>query len=94
MKAVFQTKIGILISVFLLGLIIFKGLQNQTVFKYTLGIITFTNEHIGEHNSFVQDVDIVKTEKPYTSLKEANFIHWDVGFYNYMRRYGYGKDDT
>jgi hypothetical protein len=94
MKSILQTKAGIIISVFLLGLIIFKGLQNQAVFKYTLGVITFTNQHVGEPNAFVQDVDIVKTERPYTSLNEANFIHWDVGFYNYMKDNGYGKDEN
>lgn len=94
MKSIIQTKIGIIISVFLLGLIIFKGLQNQTVFKYTLGVITFTNEHVGEPNAYAQDIDIVKTEKPYTTLDEANFIHWDVGFYKYMKENGYGTDDT
>ena len=94
MRTVFQLKIVILISVFLLGLILFKGLQNQTIFKYTLGVITFTNQHLGEPNSFVQDVDIVKTKHPYTTFDEANFNRWDVGFYSYMKDSGYGKNDT
>lgn len=94
MKSILQTKVGIIAAVFLLGLIIFKGLQNQAVFKYTLGVITFTNQHVGEPNAYAQDVDIVKTERPYTTLEEANFIHWDVGFYKYMKENGYGKDDN
>ena len=92
MKSVFQIKIVIIVSVFLFGLIIFKGLQNQSIFKYTLGIITFTNQHIGPANAFAQDIDIVKTKHPYTTFDEANFIHWDVGFYKYMAENGYGKD--
>jgi len=94
MKNVFQLKIVIIISSFLLGLVIFMGLQNKTVFKYTLGVITFTNQHVGPANSFIQDVDIVKTEHPYTTFDEANFVRWDVGFYNYMKDNGYGKEDT
>ncbi|HEY3370938.1 MAG TPA: hypothetical protein VGK10_08830 [Prolixibacteraceae bacterium] len=94
MRTIFQLKIVILISVFLLGLIIFKGLQNQTVFKYTLGVITFTNQHVGKPTDFVQDLDIVKTERPYTTLNDSNFIHWDVGFYKYMKETGYGKENT
>ena len=94
MRSVFQIKIVIIISVFLFGLLIFKGLQNKSVFKYTLGVITFTNQHIGPANSFIQDVDIVKTENPYTTFDEANFMRWDVAFYKYMKDNGYGKDDT
>jgi hypothetical protein len=94
MKSIFQIKIIIIVSVFLFGLIIFKGLQNQTVFKYTLGVITFTNQHLGEPNSFVQDVDIVKTKHPYATLDEANFNRWDVAFYSYMKDNGYGKENT
>ena len=94
MRTFFQIKIIIIICVFLFGLIIFKGLQNKSVFKYTLGVITFTNQHVGPANSFIQDIDIVKTKNPYTSFDEANFIRWDVGFYKYMKENGYGKDDT
>ena len=34
----------------------------------------------------VTNIDIVKTNKSYTSLDEANFIHWDVHFINTCRR--------
>ncbi|HAH22373.1 MAG TPA: hypothetical protein DCL77_01145 [Prolixibacteraceae bacterium] len=94
MKSIFQIKVVILISLFLFELVIFKGLQNPSVFKYTLGVITFTNQHVGEANSFVQDVDIIKTKHPYTTFDEANFNRWDVAFYSYMKENGYGKDDT
>jgi hypothetical protein len=94
MRSEFNIKIVIIVSVFLLGLIIFKGLQNDYIFKNTLGRIAFTYENISKTNTLKPDVDVIKTEKPYTTLDEANFIHWDVKFFKYMSENGYGKDTT
>lgn len=94
MKAVFNLKIVIIISVFLLGLFIFKCLQNEKIFNSTLGKIAITYEHISESSTHNQNVDIVKTRKPYTTLQEENFIHWDVVFFKFMKENSYGKDDS
>ena len=85
MKSIFSLKIVIIISVFLLGLIIFKCLQNEKIFNSTLGKIAITYEHISESLTHKQNIDIVKTRKPYTTLQEENFIHWDVIFFKFMQ---------
>jgi len=94
MKAVFNLKLIIIVSVFLLGLIIFKCLQNEKIFNSTLGKIAITYEHISKSLTHKQNVDIIKTKKPYTSLKEENFINWDVIFFKFMKENSYGKDDS
>lgn len=94
MKSVFQIKIVIIISLFLLGLIIFKGLQNESIFKYTLGVIAKTYHNNINANTYSSEIAIVKTNRPYTTLDEANFIHWDVKFFKYMSENSYGKDDS
>lgn len=94
MRSEFYAKITIIVSVFLLGLIIFKGLQNEYIFKNTLGQIASTYENRAKTDSHSSNSDIVKTNKSYTSFDEANFIHWDVKFYKFMSENSYGKDDT
>ena len=94
MRSEFNIKIVIIISTFLLGLIIFKSLQNDYIFKNTLGRIAFTYENISKKNTLKPEVDIIKTQKPYTTFDESNFIHWDVKFFKYMSENGYGKDTT
>ena len=94
MKTVFQIKIVIIISVFLLGLVIFISLQNETIFRNTLGRIATTYSNNSTTRGQYTVKDIVKTDKPYTSFDEANFLHWDVGFYKYMKENSYGKEDT
>jgi len=94
MRDVFRLKIVIIVSVFLLGLIIFKSLQNDSIFQNTLGKIAITYFNNAKTDSHTPNIDIVKTNKSYTSLDEANFIHWDVTFYKYMSENSYGKDET
>lgn len=94
MRSVFQIKIIIIISVFVLGLIIFKGLQNESIFNATLGKIAITYQNNSKADTYSPNIDIIKTHKPYTSLEEANFIHWDVKFFKFMSENSYGKDDT
>ena len=84
----------IIVSVFLLGLIIFKCFQNEYIYNNTLGRIAITYENISKKGTYAQHVDVIKTNKSYTSLDEANFIHWDVKFFKYMAENSYGKDDT
>ncbi len=92
MKPEFYIRIIIIAAVFLLGLAIFKSLQQEAVFKNTLGRIAFTYENISETGNYKPEVDIIKSDKPYTSLAEENFVHWDVKFFKYMAENGYGKD--
>lgn len=94
MRTIFQIKIVIVISVFLLGLIIFKGLQNETIFNHTLGRIASTYHNNSKAGNDFTVENIVKTQNPYTSLDDANFVHWDVNFYKFMAENGYGKDET
>ena len=88
MRSEFNIKIVIIISTFLLGLIIFKSLQNDYIFKNTLGRIAFTYENISKTNTLKPDIDVIKTQKPYTNFDESNFIHWDVKFFKYMSENG------
>lgn len=94
MRDVFRLKIVIIVSVFLLGLIIFKSLQNDSIFQNTLGKIAITYFNNAKTDNYTPNIDIVKTNKSYTSLEEVNFIHWDVKFYKYMSENSYGKDNT
>ncbi len=94
MKSELAKKVVIIVSVFLLGLIIFKCFQNEYIFKNTLGRIAITYENISKTGTYAQNTDIIKTNKSFTSLDEANFLHWDVKFFKFMADNTYGKDDT
>jgi hypothetical protein len=86
-------KVSIVIAVFLLGTVVFKLLQNDYIFSHTLGRIAITYYNTTSVSN-VSEAEIVKTKKPFTSLDESNFIHWDVYFFKYMSQHTYGKDDT
>lgn len=94
MKSEFYLKTIIIISVFLLGLILFKCFQNDYIFKNTLGRIAITYKNVSKSNTHKPDVDIIKTDESFTSFDEENFIHWDVKFFKYMSENSYGKDNT
>jgi hypothetical protein len=94
MRNVFSIKIIIIISVFLFGLTIFKLLQNETIFKNTLGRIAITYSNTENDKDKKSTNNIIKTDKSFTSFDEANFIHWDVKFYKYMAENSYGKDNS
>jgi hypothetical protein len=94
MKNIVHTKIIIAVSVFLLGLVIFKLLQNQTIFNKTLGKFAITYMNTSEPGETIKTTVIIKTNNPYTTLEEPNFLNWDVQFYKYMSEHGYGKDNT
>ena len=94
MSKVYIIKIIIAASVFILGITIFKLLQNEKIFNSTLGRIAITYSNNSVSNNYKSIDDIVKTKKPFTTLDEANFIHWDVKFFEYMKENFYGKDDT
>jgi hypothetical protein len=87
-------KISIIISVFLLELVVFKLLQNNYIYSNTLGRIAITYLNTSNSESNIGSASIIKTHKPFTSLDESNFIHWDVKFFKYMSEHSYGKDDT
>jgi hypothetical protein len=88
-------KIVIAIAVFLLGITIFKLLQDEVFFNKTLGkiAITYMNTTDPGDNTKSNTV-ILKTNNPYTNFDKANFIHWDVVFFKYMSEHTYGKDHT
>lgn len=87
-------KLSIIATVFLLGIIVFKLLQNDYVFSKTLGRIAITYYNTSSSVSTDAKTDIIKTKKPFTSFDESNFIHWDVYFFKYMSENTYGKDNT
>lgn len=82
------------IAVFVLGITTFKLLQNETIFKNTLGKIAITYLNSSEPGENIKTTVILKTNNPYTTLDEANFINWDVKFFKYMSEHSYGKDNT
>lgn len=94
MKTLLYTKFILVVFVFLLGIILFKLLQNETIFKNTLGKIAITYVNTSDPGENVKTTVILKTNNPYTTLDEANFIHWDVQFFKYMSENAYGKDNT
>jgi hypothetical protein len=94
MKNIFYSKTVIIFSIFLFSLIIFKSLQNKYIFDHTLGKIAITYERLTESLTHQKDIDITKSKKPYTTLDEENFIHWDVIFFKYMKENSYGKEDS
>jgi len=94
MRSELFIKFAIIIIVFLLGLVVFKVLQNDYIFNNTLGRIAITYYNTSSSNSTIEDAVIIKTKKPFASFKESNFIHWDVYFFKYMSEYTYGKDNT
>jgi hypothetical protein len=95
MGKILYAKVIVIISVFLLGITIFKLLQNETIFKKTLGkiAITYLNTTDPGENSKTNTV-IIKTDHPYTTLDKANFLNWDVQFFKYMSENTYGRDDS
>ena len=95
MGRILCVKIVIALTVFLLGITIFKLLQDEAIFKKTLGkiAITYLNTTDPGDNTKSNTV-ILKTNNPYTKLDAANFIRWDVVFFKYMSEHTYGKDDT
>lgn len=94
MRNILYTKIIIVISVFLLALTIFKLLQNETIFKNTLGKIAITYLNSSDPDENIKTTVILKTNNPYTKLDKANFLNWDVKFFKYMSENTYGKDKT
>ncbi len=94
MRTVLYTKIIIAVSVFLLAFTIFKLLQNETIFKKTLGKIAITYLNTSEPDENVKTFVILKTDNPYTTLDEIKFHNWDVKFFKYMSENMYGKDNT
>ncbi len=94
MRKILYAKIVIIISVFLLGITIFKLLQDETIFKKTLGKIAITYLNTSDPGENIKTTVILKTNNPYTTLDEANFINWDVQFFKYMSENSYGKDNT
>jgi hypothetical protein len=95
MRKFLYFKIGIAVTVFLLAITIFKLLQDEAIFKKTLGkvAITYMNTTDPNDNTKTNTV-ILKTNNPYTTLDKANFLNWDVVFFKYMSEHTYGKDDT
>jgi hypothetical protein len=94
MRREISIKILILISVFIFGLVVFKLLQNDLIFRNTLGRIAITYYNASDANSNVAEADIIKTKRSFTSFDELNFIHWDVQFFKYISENSYGKDNT
>lgn len=94
MRKVLYAKIIIIISVFLLAITIFKLLQDETIFKNTLGKIAITYRNTSDPDENIKTTVIIKTDNPYTTLDKANFINWDVKFFKYMAENSYGKDNT
>jgi len=94
MKDIISLKIVIIFSVFIFGLITFKSFQNEYFFRDTLGKVAITYQRLNDSPTHLKDVDIAKTKNPYTTLDEANFIHWDVVFFKYMKENSYGTEDS
>lgn len=94
MRTFFYTKVIIIVSVFLLGITIFKLLQDETIFKKTLGKIAITYLNTSDPDENIRTTVIIKTNNPYTTLDRANFINWDVQFFKYMSENSYGKDQS
>lgn len=94
MRSACYSKIVIIVSVFLLGLILFRCFQDEKIFSKTLGRIAITYQNVSGKDSYRPFIDVVETNQSYTSLDEKNFIHWDVRFYHFMSEHCYGKDDT
>jgi hypothetical protein len=93
-KSEFYIKLITIISVFLLGLVIFNCFQNEKIFKNTLGRIAITYENVSKSDSYKTGTDIIKTNKSFTSLKDENFIHWDVKFFKFMEENSDGTKNT
>jgi len=94
MRTYLSSKIIITVAVFLLSITIFKLLQNETIFRNTLGKIAITYMNTSDPGENIKTTVIIKTDNPYTTLEEANFIHWDVQFFKFMSENMYGKDKT
>ena len=94
MKTELYTRIVIVVSVFFFGVIIFNLLQDQEIFKKTLGKIAITYMNTSEPGEIIKTASILKTNNPYTTFARHNFLNWDVQFFSYMAENGYGKDET
>lgn len=79
---------SILIQTLTLGIFwtIFFGLQNQTIYKHTLGSIS-DNWHNENGQRYLVD-------KPYEALTNHNFIHWDADHYFNIRNNGYNIENA
>ena len=75
-------QLGIAAGLLTIMLAAFILLQHWKVYHYTLGLFSQNYEHLASG-------DILQKKIPYTSLSEANFLHWDAAHYQNVRDNAY-----
>ncbi len=80
--------IGVLNLVLFFG--IFKLLQNETIYRHSLGQISENYERTGDWNNYT----IQKVAKPYTELTNENLSTWDAAIYKCINERWYKIEES
>jgi hypothetical protein len=76
---------GIGVLFFILIFVVFGALQNDFIYRHTLGKIAKTEHKI---NGEIKDI-----KEPFLEITNENLHHWDVEHYERIKKTGYAKQD-
>jgi len=80
MKKIIHIQLGILICFFT----VFKLLQSETVYRYSLGLIAKNWQNVGGERTL--------ESIPYSRLSNSSYVHWDGEHYFRISKFGYDQE--
>jgi hypothetical protein len=85
-KPIVNRKVILIQGAYFIGFwIVFLGLQNQTVYTYSLGLVADNWQKENGKRNLVHS--------PYERLTNENYINWDGTHYYRIKNNGYGLTD-
>jgi hypothetical protein len=72
-----KIQLFIILGILSLSIFVYKGLQNPTIYEYTLSEISHNYNRIGDFHSS----QVIETQQPYQKITKNNMYQWDAQLY-------------